>query len=484
VAINWDDNSKRKIFKEALQSAYPIEADFRIFVDEELNENPAVVAGGDNLEHATHALIQWARSVYKLNEVFEAFCRENPVHPSILQLQQQVLVKKSNRLNPEDMGTLFGQFSYQNFAYILKAFLEAFKSVKGDFWTYRPDNPPLNELVQIQDLLEVYDNPTLFVRFIEKAIIELQKSNTDKDYATLRTLCDRIAQKYQVPPETPKLDRLTTKQGYLLVALKDSGRVTQGNPSVIVFADLHVVGEANPIEFESSPVTCSLNEVANHLSKLIAKAEEALISYNCGKVTVEVFLPSIHIEENVADWIVQNEQGSPRPFGKYRGFIVRSFERILNRTTQTVLKQNWQILKNCEATSEVGQGFHSQKNCPSPGDLEVLRDIPGLKLAAELPSDFRERQDIFYDIINSAVPIALWLCDTNNSTIDERLITFDSLIQESCITDFADLAQKWRTKRIHSDSTVIQHLRLLCDCPDRWPSLPDTRRDEDLLVAS
>lgn len=486
MEINWDDNSKRKIFRLALQDVYPNKSQLEMFVNEELNINLAIVAGESNLQDTAFDLIVWAKAKGRLEELFEAFCEENPAHLSISQLKQQDLVKKLNRLNPEDIGKLFGQFSYQNLADILKAFLEAFKSVKGDFWTYRPDNPPLNELVQIQDLLEVYDDPTLFVRFAEKAIIELQKSNIDKDYATLRTLGNRITQQYNVPPETPKLHSTPTKQGYLLVALQDKGQVSQGNPSVTIFTYLHVTGETNPIDFDApSPPTCFLNEVSIHLSALIKKAENALIPYEAGRVTVELFLPCIHIEENIADWEVRNEQNRPRPLGMHRSFIVRSFERLLNPTTQTVLKRNWQILKSSVEANNVCEKFYRHETPLSPGILEsFLESIPGLMLTADLPIDSTERQDIFYDIINSAVPIALWSINTSVGTADERRTEFDNLIRESYLTNFCDLAQKWRQKRNQPSSAAIKHLRLLCDCPDRWPNLPDSRRDEDLLIAS
>ena len=194
-----------------------------------------------------------------------------------------------------------------------------------------------------------------------------------------------------------------------------------------------------------------------------------------------MFLPCQYLEEitDLADsWQVENQQGRLRPLGKHRGFVVRALERISDRPTQVVLKKNWQRLEECVQNNDACEKFHLQADCPNIGDLEDVRHVPGLKLVAELPSEESDRQEIFYDIINAAVPIALWFGQDNTQTPDQRIMELDQLLQDRQLTNFADLAQHWKQKR------ATAHIRLLCDRPDRRPNLPDPTQEEDLLVAS
>ena len=98
-------------------------------------------------------------------------------------------------------------------------------------------------------------------------------------------------------------------------------------------------------------------------------------------------------------------------------------------------------------------------------------------LMAELPSDVTQRQRILSDIVGAAVPIALWFSEVEDSSAINRQIAFETLLQAGCITDFADLAQQWRKQRIAAKHKPERHLKLLCDCPHRWPNLPDANQD-------
>jgi hypothetical protein len=164
--------------------------------------------------------------------------------------------------------------------------------------------------------------------------------------------------------------------------------------------------------------------------------------------------------------------------------MVRSLERLLEKTTYNNLIQKWKLLADLERTGIAYKQFLEQKHSPKPGTLTaLLNKSPGLKLLTELPADYEERQEILYDIINSAVPIALWLSEASDCTSDEILVVFNDLLKDSCLTNFSEIAQKCREKRAEPENKIIRHLRLLCDCPDRYPILPESTRDEDMLVA-
>jgi hypothetical protein len=283
VAIDWNDNKKRQAFREALQKVYSSPEELEMFVDEELNENLATIAGGENLQVSVYGLLKWARAKGRLDEVYEAFKRQNPNHSAIAELQQQPLIQKSSNLEEEDWISLFENFSPHDFADVVRAFLRGFRrALNVDFQGVMPDHPPFNEPSQIQKLLLKHDNPQLAVRFVEFVIVEIQRSSEghNRDLTPLKQWRDRIAQKHNVLLENPEPNNSIMRQGYLLVAIQETGQVTQGNPSVKVSATLCVAGEPNPVEFSAAKVACLLDEVPSYLSNWIKEAEEALIPYH------------------------------------------------------------------------------------------------------------------------------------------------------------------------------------------------------------
>ena len=427
--------------------------------------------GGDDRETWAGALIEKFGQENLIDELYKTVCQQHSQHPAIERLQSELRGAPLMTNEPKiDAGTLFTRFSpYNDFAAVQKAFLSAFKDTYGSFLEIRPEHPPLNTLSQIQSLIETYQ-PTLAVQFAAHLSVELNEANQLNLRDAVAAWRDRIAQEYNVTFKAPQPTPIE-RQGYLLVALQESARRTGGKAFVTVFSELHVPGEQEPVEFGAATVTCSLDEVATHLSALIHQAEEALSIYGCGRATLELFLPCEHLDVNVADWDVLNKKGRPRPLGKHRGFVIRSLERAADNSTQAEVKRKWQFLKDCVEQQNACDRFHPQETCPAVGDLEdKLKDRPGLKLLAELPRNREDCLDILDDIIESGVPIALWFSAVEGITATEKLTEFDTLLQAcGCLTDFSHLASQWRTQRQNHPN---QHLRVLCDCPDRWPSKP------------
>lgn len=484
MAIDWSDKSKRKAFRLTLQRVYPSEADLKLFVDEELNENLAVIAANANLQATAHGLVAWAHTKNRLDEVFQAFCDENPNDPAIVELQQRPLIERPSNLGEEEWETLFAQFLPYDFADIQRAFLRGFQCVfKAAFLQIRPDHPSLNEPVQIQTLLSNYDQPELAVRFVESVIIEFQRSSegNGRDLTGLEQWRDRMAQQYNVPPLAPEPVQTLARQGYLLVAFEECGS------DVIVSPELRITGEENPIPLGVSPVKCAFGDVPNYLSDWIYQAETALDGeHDSEEILLELFLPCALLEEDLATiWEVKDRRGDPISLGMHRMFVVRSFDRLRDKATQKALERKWQLLKECVSAGTACDKFHLQeKYLETKGALLVLlKNVPGLKLAAKLPSEQEKRKALLYEIIDAAVPITLWSPSADEAMLAELKTQMHRLSRESHLTNFADLAYRWREKLAQSETEAVKHIRLLCDCPDRLPNLPDPDREDDLLVA-
>lgn len=408
--------------------------------------------------------------------------RTGPGIPALLQVAEQItgipFIKPVSRTGTEVCQALFDLFTPRDFAVIHEAFLRAFQDVhEKDFWAIRPDHPSLTDPDQIRSLIQAYE-PLLAIRFVEQAIAIWQRDDhlLQRNVTPFKQWLEQTIATFNIAPKAPDPPKPVAGQGYLLIVLEAHG------PSINAFPELHIAGESNPIKFGGSPKTCNLAEVPQYLSTWIQAAEQKLVAYGCGRVSLEFFLPCQYLEEIIDaadDWEIQNKQGRLRKLGMTKAFVVRSLDRLADLATQEILKANWQLLEDCLRDKQVCEKFHPQLDCPKIGALEGLGQVPGLKLIAELPLSDNDRQEIYYDIINAALPIAFWFGHNNTQTCDERLAELDDLLKDCHLTDFADLAHYWKAKRSQS------HLRLLCDRPDRLPRLPDleNRADEDAIVA-
>lgn len=487
--IDWNDGTKRKAFRQALQEVYPSVAELRIFVDEELGENLEVVGGGDNLKVICSNLIIWARP-NRIDALYVAFTNENPSHPVIQRIEAQPLVARISNLSQADWTNLFEQFLPGDMADLKRAFLKGFKLTFGnDFQKVRPENYPLIELTQLRELTESFDadetGPFLAVRFVEYAIEEIQRSDQDdlRDLRKLKDWADRIAQQFGVPAKVAKPARSESRHAYLLIALEESGA------DVIAYPELHIIGEEKPIGFGATPITRPITEVADQLSLWIRQAEDVLVDATCddSEVTLEIFLPCQYLEEDIATtWLLRDKRNNEIEFGIHRRFVVRSSDRIRDRQVQKALRQSWKQLEACVEPGSANSKFHRQLDCLGKKGmlLDFIKDqgSTGLKLLASLPTDRDKRRSLLYEIIDAPIPIALWTSEVVDGDVSGLETQFDYLLNCS-LTNFADVARQWRSGRNgHNGLSVPKHIKILCDRPDRLPRLPDGE-DEDAIVA-
>lgn len=488
--IDWQDKKKRKAFQEALQKVYPDYTDLAMFVDYELGESLATIAPDEGLSRVTYKLLNWFESRQRLDEVYQAFKGENPKHPVIETLERRSFVSQASHLTQRDWDTLFGQFLSDDLADLQRAFQQGFRDAFGiAFRQVQPQHPSITEVAQIRELLEIYDadakGPVLAVRFVESAIAELQRSSdgSNRDLTALEQWRDRISQQHTVSRKLAEPSKTTACQAYLLVALEEIGS------DVNVYPELHITGAESPIRFGATPKTCSIHHVADQISDWIKQAEDTEEIRQCEEeeVTLELFLPCKHLEDDVAmTWNVKDKRGSDVLLGIHRRLLVRSADRIRDRKIQKALMQKWQLLKDCVSKGNGCSRFHLQEDClEQKGALSaLLRDMnaTGLKLIGKLPADPGKRIDLLNDIIDAAIPIALWSSESAEADAISLKTEFDSLLEQCHVVNFADLARQWRIRRMVSASA--KQIRLLCDQPDRLPRLPDPSQEEDLLVAS
>jgi len=92
----WNATNKKQ-FRQALQDCYPNYRLLEMFVMDELDENLSIITGEKQLQIATFDLINWALSQGCIDLLFAAFCRENPHHAAVEELQ--VSLNSANRFS-------------------------------------------------------------------------------------------------------------------------------------------------------------------------------------------------------------------------------------------------------------------------------------------------------------------------------------------------------------------------------------------------
>ena len=496
MSIKWD-NTKRKTFRLALQEVYPSKKELEIFAYEELNQNITEIASDENLKVMTSDLINWACAKEKINELFQVFCEENPEHRVINELKDNTLIQKPEKITEEQWDKLFQYFDDEDdFNEVKIAFKSAMKgTLSSEFQGLKLLNLKLDSIATIRAQLEQFDDPKLTLQFVNKAIkvVTCFSENLTRDVLPLKQWRDNFAEQYSIATEgtdtEEDISSVPSKVAYLIVSVKEVGRSSQGIEDVMLFPELHVVGQSEPIEFNLGATQCSLQDIGKHLSKFIHEAEDKCISDECDDVILELFLSCQRLEENIGvNWKVENRRGDEREL-RSRSFVVRSLDRFLdsdaNPSLMTQLQKKWNRLNEGIQNLSPYKHFCIKEGWPKSGELTaLLKQKVGLKLVGDLPSNSAERRAPLYDIIDAAIPIAFWT-ENDKCAPAEFFTELDKMLHDACLTDFASVANSllgWAS--LDSEATskeAISELRMLLDCPDRWPvSLPKTTEETEV----
>ena len=481
--INWDGRTRKQL-RQALQSVYPDYGRLEIFVVEELDVPLATISEPDTIDVVASRVIKRCGA----DCVYDVFKRENPNHPLIAALERPLVRKIQRRFSEQDWSDLFGHFGLDDLADLRRAFFKGFKDAMGfTFQEAQAQLLPLSDLSQLQEQLSLYGEkdkgPDLAVRFVDSAIAELRHSDETgtRDLDAVQSWRDRIAERFAIPPPPPPPAVETVRYAYLLITL-----VPLNDSQVMAYPELRLTGREKPVPFGAKPVKETADKLADSIAQWIDLAEIALGSEDGidSEVTLELFLPCRYLlsdRDVVSEWQVPDPLGAEKiALINYRRLVVRSADRALirkqtlRRQIQQRLSQNWQRLQACVQNASACSDFHRQLTSPSqPGELRVLlNDRPGLKFLAPWPTENDKQTSLINEMIFPAVPIALWSSESGEDDADILETEFDTLLRGCQPTSFVALAELWRRRRI--ESPVARPIRLLCDCPERLPRLPDS----------
>ncbi|MGF1477964.1 MAG: effector-associated domain EAD1-containing protein [Cyanophyceae cyanobacterium] len=477
----WNGERREK-FRQAIINCYPTSKKLERLSDlmnvEELN---TIAPESGDLGDKAFDLIKWAKRENRLDELFLKVSVSHPDDPKIAELRDgSIVAAPTQKISQQEWDWVLNQFQPGDRAALEVACKAAFLShYQRSLREVFRDHPSLNDLKSFRQIFSKYDSPELTVAFIDSAI-EIITKQTQRNFDELRSWRDNLVRKHNitVPP------KLTSLHGYVLVALVRKAK------SVQLFAELHLAGQPHPLDSDSDGMrgfSCELPNgklvdvdklLANPLYSWLDQAASILLEKEIShQAVLEIFLPRDLLEEQVFEWEALDELQEISKLGDRYRLLVRSLERATHPLLLLKVREGWQRLQKCLTANSVCQEFIEVDFSSSQDTFagQLISGKVGAKVISGLPDDSVARKEALKQLILSQMPIVLWTHCADFDR-DEICEAFDSLLIADNLREVAQLAQSIQEKRLATSANPIQTLGILCDNPDRLPTIPTNER--------
>lgn len=495
---------------DLLKSVYTTQDDLMVFVGRYLDKNLEDISNSKaRLETIVVRLVEDSICQGYIKKLIEKFSEKTPERKDIQLFCAQVLrndlIEPNEKITKERWSSLFAYLHNKDVLELRRAFTKAYFNVFGiEYSEARPGEPIPNEITEFQSLVEKFSvseyAPTLAVRVAEFLVKEIQKSIADSDKSmlseierleqlnnNLQTWGNEISHEFSVSRLQLKSPMKIIPKGHLLVSLKEHG------DQLIAYPELYLVIEEKTDRLKSfaeePTAPCSLDEVLGYISKWILIAEEKVFEKDeqaAGQIVVELFLPIRYLSHDVSSWILQDEDDDDVCFGSHRPFIVRSVYRAISKRCkiiQSQIEKKWPTLVDGSGKYYIDyfeQGFSKKGRLPG----ELNKDgVIGMQLVFKEVLDEEDQSTLLKDIRKSPSLITLWGVESSHGKKDILQSKFEDLVEADWTCGFSSLAEKYRD--LYNESTdLVKNMRVLCECPHRWPkTLPDTANEAQKFVA-
>ena len=112
--MDWTRQTKKQ-FREALTTVYPSYDLLEMFLEEDFGERLPSITSKTGLEVVAFALLKWADAKGRLDELYRAFCEENPDNPVTQELVQSFAQVSSPKpkATPKDTPKIRPLFEFE-----------------------------------------------------------------------------------------------------------------------------------------------------------------------------------------------------------------------------------------------------------------------------------------------------------------------------------------------------------------------------------
>ncbi len=342
-------------------------------------------------------------------------------------------------------------------------------------WPYPVPNTLEGILVQLNTMppgKSKYPKTEQFLAYLvadstlSQSIAQILKIWGEQNIQDFLQLLNEVQQSLGIKP--------TNGEPYLMVVIRRSEQdsVTNANQRNHYFVDAWLINDTltqgNSIgeqltKPESFQETLTFEQIPALLKIFLAQ----ITKYSCSKLTIEIFLPLDLINQSVDNWEIDDELGIPVTLGSQYKIVVRSYERILpTYLYKGFWEEKWKLVQQFTDT-EVGKALIS-------GDSKNLKalfvelnkpNIVGLKLTTAPVQT--GKGSVFALILKTAIPVALWLRQNQETNYDEKLTE----LLQCCIEQLPETVRMKRLDAMQetSDTHIGHHLSLLWENPYRLP---------------
>ena len=360
-----------------------------------------------------------------------------------------------------DLANIKDSQKYKTYCFNLIKFAESenrLDELYHKFCEENAGNPRVSTLKnEIDPLIEAEDGNTFF-GFLENNISEQNNPPS----------CSEISYFYLLISIEQKVDKVFIIPE--LHGLSDSPQPLDGKDG----GQRGLVCDLTYVSEDDRPAVIA-EQLAEPLGRWIQAAESQLLNQFDNQitklVTLEVFLPWQLLDMNINQWSVIDEFKDVTELPGHRGWLVRSLDRMKTPGLRITLNNGWNNLKEAMTNQRLNNHW-GDIDCQCRNLQALLRAAyPIYRLPDGLPEDREIRQDLLKQLLKTPSPIALW---TQGPQVDRQttLDIFDTLLSCDNLIESARLAECIKQQQFGNAATPIRDLTVLCDCPDRIPTLP------------
>lgn len=479
--------------QKALIDAFPDKDKLEQMLRFKCNKNLDVQ--GSSLSSIVFQVIKNFQSQDKLLELIEGALKANPNNLKLREVNEEV-----KAIYPINNKFIFDSFNEKltpiieqiDFTKCKSACHKVFPDLKLHLPNfYIKDTSSLKNLFLHEYFGLLSDGTLPILKFAH--ILACDKTLGESICQQLQDWIDSTVKKYNLKlPTFFEVELPELLRSYLLIIIKPEGN-NQYSINAYLIPNEEDKDNIEPIDIELAEkgFLCTFDEIKQKIPEFIKISEKEIIdkTNNDFELTIEFFLPTEYLNEEVEHWEISSNRYLKRFIGDEYNVVVRSYERLikpnfrkslrtyLNRLRQVRDKLNKEIIQDVQDVFEHLEELETLDWRSLKYQLEKNENKIGLKLSCSFPLVSNQKyEELFHAILSSGIPIVIW--KRSSSIPNDELDTFLSV---SCLVRcnnlFNHILSKrqaaYRKEEEERKKDLGYHLGILCEEPniEEFPDL-------------
>ena len=485
----------------AIVSAYPTKTKLKIMIiyGFGIDEQLTAITGGDNLEEIVFKLIcEWAIPKDRIEELIEKAYQQNKDNPQFKDFYQKLKPPSIFDPIPTDNSQSIANIEWNELYSILRQInnnkliaqicRQTLKNSQNDLLgncLELSNNINLKSLQEI--LLEKFpkrnDNVPTILEFAERLSNEVDKKISDRLNQWIKTIATKLG--IALPTYSKfSLNKDDIYKYFLLITAIPKGKNQfELESDLLLYNSPEDSYQLEP-KFqnceERSLIKCGLTEIKDQISDLIEICKQYLqVPYI---LNVELFLTYRYLGYafDLEEIVIDRNRNTANYLGHQYPLLVSSYDRFYNRSYYNEFLLRWRtnvqeklkpnFVKLIESLQELESEAYSNQSLDELANQWIADEIIGLKIIGCWSNKEEVQEDLFYSIVRSGIPLALWIRCNDLQNCKQHL---NNLLTSQPLQNWHDLfeqVQKCRRKACKKPKELGYNLGILSDDPQRIPS--------------